>query len=283
MPEKNDSTIAVKIKLELNEGEIKSPKNKKKSKELDKLNKGMKDLKNIFGKVKDGGIFSQMLTGGGLWAGIKALGTFGLALAGLAISSTIKGSTSPGEQADMYAQLSGESYEPLISAEGERLVALTDAKTGKIKEILTIREARERGIVDELGNIKENLNQWNSEFDKLIADNEQIGGSLFVQNKDLTEINKIILLQGTNKQIIIELKKKKKALLEAKLRAMESKRKYSSVDQLKADAGAITAIQENEVLLNNYLIGSDEMANAIFESQGGTPEGVSQFDMSLLE
>jgi len=139
--------------------------------------KELKDLTSLLkkgfstgasGLFKGAGIFGAgELASGGL-GGIGGALTGG-ALAGLlGLSATI-----PGSEALPGTIASGTSFEKMIGGGGESLVAETDRTTGNILNILTEREAKERGILTATGRLQSKYDDQESKFDDLTKDLEK--------------------------------------------------------------------------------------------------------------
>lgn len=83
----------------------------------------------------------------------------------------------------------GEKVYEEVIYEGERMIAETNAKTGKVNDLLTVQEAQQRGILDENGKIKKNLTKENSAFDILTKNLQNQDGIVVLTNKQLLEIS----------------------------------------------------------------------------------------------
>lgn len=121
--------------------------------------KGLKDVQQKAEKLQRSGIGSALIRG--LAAGGGAAGG---ALSGLLYNTF----SSPGGQ-DVITEgekMSGVAYEKVLK-DGEEQILKINNITGDIIEVLSMREAKERGILDETGNLNKYYTNWTSEFDKI--------------------------------------------------------------------------------------------------------------------
>jgi len=81
----------------------------------------------------------------------------------------------------------GQTYEKAM-IEGERKIIGIDNQTGKITEILTEREARERNILDEMDNIVYKYDSYDSVFDRLTKNTDKVGDWTVLNAETLEKI-----------------------------------------------------------------------------------------------
>ena len=165
--------------------------------------------------------------------------------------------TEPTEQTEQQTPETPPIYEEVM-VEGQRMIAETDAKTGKINDLLTINEASQQGILNETGKIKKELTKENSQFDKITSHLKDQEGLTNLTKSDL-------MLISTETYKEVELQHDINLLLG------EIKAKY--VQQVRELGGK--ASDFDKTILENYFGSRDESFYPLMSTQGGVmPQGV---------
>lgn len=152
----------------------------------------------VAGRKSESG-FGGSATSGGVLGLVKTiLGTAGVGVAGVAGASLgLSGDTT-----------NYNRYSAIVDPSGTRQYAQINQKTGKITDILTQEEAERVGVVDELGQIRWDL-QASSELEKKIFGSTKKQRDAYLVSNDLIqEHNKILSAQMEVDKDILEAKKK---------------------------------------------------------------------------
>ena len=159
------------------------------SKGIDGLTKVMKDFVGIFKKGSKLGLSG--IGGGGAGGGfgaraIAAAGTTGTVAAMIASMLGLQGDTSgvttPGN-VRAQGNFGASDFDKILTEAGEEMIVKTDTKTGAILEVMTMREAKEKGIVDKLGNISDGLDIQDGKFEDITEGLEDYKGSILVTDE----------------------------------------------------------------------------------------------------
>ncbi len=110
-------------------------------------------------------------------------------------------------------------YEERIDPEtGVRQILEVESATGKILDTLTEREAIERGILDNAGNMKDIYQTENSVYDQIVANEKRRGDAVYLSTERAIELGLIEDEEARLRELINELLRKKARSLGSSMR-----------------------------------------------------------------
>ncbi len=199
----NVSTAKVTINVNRNGG---STNDRSGSNYLKSMDKSLKSLKDVSSKS------SKLGQAGFMTAGAKGLTGTGGGLLSFLLGSTAVSAAFAEWISDKIGRAGGSDYENESGGnvhvngyyqealvDGERRILEVNEQTGEVINILSEREAIEKGILDESGKIHENMRAYKGQWDKVRDEFEQHGKTLILSSIELesllSEQQKSVLLQ----------------------------------------------------------------------------------------